>query len=82
MDKLRIDLLTFLRSSAQYGLDATLLLQDAREARHRSLSLPELEAALRDLADRSYVTPYTSALGAQRWRITALGESALQEAGL
>jgi hypothetical protein len=81
MTKLHTDLLLLLRAVGTYGLDVGTLLTDLRLQRHRDLTEPALKQALRDLADRSLVTEFTSVLEVRRWRITALGESALQEAG-
>lgn len=82
MSTLHIDTLVALNAAGDFGLPAETLLADLRRGRHRSLALPSLEKALRDLADRSLVTPFESELGAQRWRVTGRGKSALQEEGL
>ena len=82
MNTLHIDLLATLRASAAYGLSAADLLLRLRAGAHRALTLPEIETALRDLADRSLVAHFTSPLSGARWRLTALGASALQEEGL
>lgn len=82
MSKLHIDTLLLLAAAAQYGLDLDTLLADLRQQRHRALTLPELEKAVRDLADRSFASHFTSALGSERWRITGLGTDALKEEGL
>lgn len=82
MTTLHTDLLTLLRAAGRYGLSPANLLQDLRQARHRELSQPLLDRAVRDLADRSLVAAFDSPLSGRRWRITALGESALQEEGL
>lgn len=82
MNKLHTDMLVLLRAAAGYGLALDNLLQDLRQTRHRALTQPETERAVRELADRSYVTSFNSPLSGKRWRITALGESALQEEGL
>lgn len=79
MSKLSIDLLLSLRSAGHYGLAPADLLTDMRRGRHAELTEPELLAALRELADASLVTVFTTALKARRWKITGLGESALQE---
>jgi hypothetical protein len=82
MNALHIDLLLALKAAAQYGLPLDALLADLRRGRHRGLTQPQLETALRDLADQSLATPFDSPLSGRRWRITALGTSALQEEGL
>lgn len=82
MNPLHTDTLLALNGAGDYGLRVSNLLPDLRCGRHRSLTQPELERALRDLADKSFVTPFESGLGAQRWRITGRGASALQEEGL
>lgn len=82
MSKLALDLLLSLRPAGQFGLTPENLLSDARSGRHRDLAEPVLERALRDLADKSFVTTVDSPISGKRWRITALGESALKEDGL
>jgi hypothetical protein len=58
---------------------ATLVTQ-ARTAGHRGTTEPEVELALRDLADRSLVAPLAGLTA--KWRLTALGVSTLTEEGL
>jgi hypothetical protein len=58
------------------------LLPELRTGAHRSLTEPQLEKVLRDLADKSFVVAFESPLSGARWRITALGKSALAEEGL
>lgn len=82
MSELHIDILLLLRAVGQYGLDVSTLRDDLRQRRHQTLSEPQLLAALRDLADQSFVDQFTSALRKQRWKILGLGESALREAKL
>ncbi|PTX95758.1 hypothetical protein [Opitutus sp. ER46] len=82
MTTLLIDILLALKGADKFGLPLDNLLVDLRRGRHRSLSVPQLESALRDLADRSFTTPVEATLSGTRWRITALGLSALQEEGL
>lgn len=82
MSPLHIDLLDILKDADRFGFDTASLLTDARRRRHRDLTEPQLEAALRDLADASFVAPFTSPLGKKRWRITTLGLSAFKEEGL
>jgi hypothetical protein len=79
MNKLHIDLLIALRPAAQFGLGTADLLTDMRRGRHPELTEPEIERALRELADRSFIFAFKSPLGAKRWRISGQGESALQE---
>lgn len=82
MNKLHIDTLLLLRSASQYGQTLAVLLDDLRERRHRQLAVPELERAVRELADRSLVSTFESPLSGTRWRITALGTDTLKEEGL
>lgn len=82
MNTLAIDILTQLRVPGKFGLGIADLLRDLRAMRHRELTQPQLEAAVRELADRAWVAQFTSPLSGARWRITALGESTLQEEGL
>lgn len=82
MTKLHVDILIELRQLSQYGLAVDVLLTYLRRASHRSLSEPDLVQALRDLADKSFVLVYDSALGGSRWKVTELGKAALKEEGL
>lgn len=82
MNALHIDALVALNSSGEFGLPLENVLGDLRRGRHRALSQPQLEKALRDLADKSFATPFESAMGGTRWRITGRGNSALVEEGL
>jgi hypothetical protein len=81
VNALLVDLLLALRAAAPRGLPADLLLTDMRRLRHASATLPQIEHALRDLADQRLVAPLGAVLS-DRWRITALGRSALEEEGL
>lgn len=81
MTPLHIDLLLALHSAKPYGLPLDALLGDMRKLRHRDAALPQVETALRDLADKSLVTLTESGIST-RWRCTALGSSTLQEEGL
>ena len=82
MNQLSIDLLRALSAAGKFGVAAVDLLADLRRGRHRDLTLPELESSLRSLADESFAKPFTDSLRQKRWAITAVGASALQEAGL
>lgn len=82
MTRLHLDILLELRQLTQYGLSADTLLAYLRRNSHRELAVPDLLKALRDLADKSLVTTYESALGGERWKITGLGSSALKEEGV
>lgn len=82
MNPLHRDSLLGLVAAREYGLPLAQLLTDLRTGAHRSLTQPQLEIALRDLADVSYVVAFDSPLSGRRWRITALGKSALAEEGL
>jgi len=81
MSPLHIALLLALRSVQPYGLPAGTLLTQARTAGHRTVTSPQIEAALRDLADKSLVASVVGTL-ATTWRLTALGLSTLSEEGL
>lgn len=81
MNPLHFNILVDLRTAGQYGQTVERQLPMLRVSGHRSLTVPKLEQALRDLADKSFVTPFESALGNKCWRITALGVSALSEEG-
>ncbi len=78
---LRLVLLQTLRAAGELGLPDMQLLTAARVGGHADLTRPELLATLRDLADDRAVAPFSQISG-RRWRITALGESQLAEAGL
>lgn len=82
MNELHIDLLRALKAAGKFGIKLDDLLADMRRGRHRDLSAPDLERALRDLADESNAKTFTDSLQQKRWAITRVGESALQEAGL
>jgi hypothetical protein len=82
MTPLHVDILLALNGAGAFGLPLANLLADLRRGRHRNLGVPQLECALRDLVDKSFVTPEESALGAERWRIMGHGKSALVEEGL
>ncbi len=82
MKSLHFDLLLTLHASGEFGLLAPNLVDDMRRGRHRSLTRPEVDAALRDLADRAYATLFTTDAGTARWRATGRGTSALREEGL
>lgn len=81
MTKLHLDLLVALNGAKPHGLPLEMLLADMRGTRHRDLTLPQLQRALRDLADKALVALLDSALK-QRWRITTSGVSALEDEGL
>lgn len=81
MTPLSFDLLLALHAAKPYGFTTDTLLADMRQRRHRALTLPELETALRELADKRLAAPVEGLLS-DRWRITALGDSALAEEGL
>lgn len=81
MSPLHTALLLALRSVQPYGLRVPDVLAQARTAGHRAATVPQVEAALRDLADRSLVIDMPGGL-TERWRLTALGESKLKEEGL
>ena len=82
LSTLHIDTPLALNGAGEFGLPAAKLLTDLRLGRHRNLAQPQLEKALRDLADKSFATPFEDGFGGERWRITGRGASAVQEAGL
>lgn len=82
MNTLHIDILRQLAVMDFHGLPVDSIVTGLRLAAHRDATVPAVETALRDLADKSFATAFSPALGGTRWRITALGRSALQEAGL
>ena len=82
MSPLHLNILILLVAPRDYGERLGELLTKLRVSGHRGLTVPELEKTLRDLADKSFVTPFDSPLSGTRWRITALGKSALAEEGL
>jgi len=82
MTTLHIDTIVALNGAGEFGLPLDNLLADLRRGRHRKLTQPQCEQALRDLADKSFATPFESGLSGTRWRITALGKSALTEEGI
>lgn len=81
MNPLHFNILVDLRTAGKFGQSLDRQLPLLRVSGHRGLSLPDLETAMRDLADKSFVAQFDGALGGVRWRITTLGESALAEAG-
>lgn len=81
MNPLLLDILLALRDGKQFGLSVEILLPRLRAGDHRGLTVPQLETALRDLADQTFVTSMRGPLGGVRWRITAVGISALEEIG-
>lgn len=81
MKKLHIHLLIEFRNLGKYG-DTIEHLLTAMRPSFRTLTLPELETAIRDLGDKSLVTNFEGIMTGTRWKITALGESALKEEGL
>jgi hypothetical protein len=82
MNTLHLDLALLLREAKQYGLSADNLLPLLRAGSHWRLTAPELDRALRTLADLDAIKPMRGALGGTRWRLTALGGSLLEETGL
>lgn len=76
-----IAILLQLRAADGSGLAAQWLLDGLRLAAH-DLTLPELEAELRGLADKGWVLRYEAGIAGVRWRITGQGKSQLQEARL
>lgn len=71
--------LLVLRASGDLGMSQARLLVELRRESFTDLTAPQLEAAIRELADKSFTTPLVTALGENRWRITSLGRSVLDE---
>lgn len=82
MTNLHTDTLVALNGAGEHGLPLETLLGDLRRGRHRNLTQPQAAQALRDLADKSFATPFDTGFGSQRWRVTGRGQSALAEEGL
>lgn len=66
-------------AAGDVGMIESALVRDARLEVHPSITGPELSAVLRELADKGLVISWVPALGAHRWRITALGRSVAAE---
>jgi hypothetical protein len=79
--QLHIDLLIVMRASLVPGLPEERLLNEARMAGHE-LTLPALRVELRALCDKGWASEMAQIIGGPRFRITALGRSALEEMGL
>ena len=75
-------ILGVLRAGGKTGVPEERLLAELRREGFENTTAPELTALLRSAADKSWVTSFEPPLGAKRWRITALGESILQEQGI
>ena len=82
MEAIHIDLLLALRGAGEFGIGLDHLLTDMRRGRHRDLTRPQAERALRDLADECRANPFTDSLKQKKWAITATGRRALEEASL
>ena len=78
---LKVSLMQILRAAAPFGVPEAVALTHVRLAGHRDLTLPELQTALRTLADEGLALRMAGTLG-DRWRITDLGLSKLQEEGV
>ncbi len=78
--RIHIAVLQALRAIGATGLSESGLANSARLAGF-TLTVPELAVELRTLGDQNLIAAFTP-LGGRRWRITALGESQLAEAGL
>lgn len=81
-DALKIFLLGALHSAGGTGMTEALLLQQVRLHGFAETTEPQLAAGLRSLADESLAISFAPIVGPKRWRVTARGTSALQEAGL
>ena len=81
-EQLRIFALTSMLGSGDLGITAERLAANARLHIDRNLAVPEIEAELRTQVDRGWAARYQPAIGAERWRITAIGRSTAAEMGL
>lgn len=81
-EQLRLFILASLLKLDATGIAEEWLLNQARLHVSRQLTAPELDAELRDQADRGWIIRYNPPLGAHRWRITAFGRSTAAEMGL
>jgi hypothetical protein len=78
--RLHVAIAQALRSQGDSGLNEDQLLLAQRIAGF-DLSLPALQVELRALADQNVIAAFTP-LSGKRYRLTAIGESKLAEAGL
>lgn len=81
-EQLSIFALRTLHVIGPIGLRVEDLLVRCRTQGWPKLTTPELEHELSVLGNKSLVMPFVSAMGAERWKVTALGTAALQEQGL
>jgi|GEM_PF-2411432 len=80
--QLRHFIIAALTTIGTQGMVVETLLRDARLRIHSAITLPELEAELREQADKAWLISFTSPSGLQRWRVTSLGQSVAAEMGL
>lgn len=82
IQQLHTFVLLTLAACGELGIQESAILTRARVESFSELTAPQLSIELRSLADRKLILSYQPALGPQRWKITALGKAALQEANL
>lgn len=82
MSQLHIDILRALNGAGEYGIAIDDLLADMRRGRHRHLTRPEVERALREIGDEAWAVSFHSATKIKKWQITSIGTNALAEDGL
>lgn len=78
-EQIRLSLLRYCGSAAQFGLAAPLLLQSLVSEGFRGLTPEELRAELVYLADKGLVAPLPKMISPENeaWRITAAGRDHL-----
>ncbi len=80
--RVQMQILGVLVALGSPGMPELILLRDARMQINSAITAPELEAVLREQADKRWVVSFDPLLGGKRWRITNLGESVAAEMGL
>jgi hypothetical protein len=78
-EQIRLSLLRYCDSSAQYGLAAPLLLQFIRSEGFRKLTSDQLRAEIRYLEDKLFLAAIPKPISPENpaWRITAAGRDFL-----
>lgn len=82
LNQLSLFVLKMLAVSGRIGLEADILLSEVRTRLNREATLPQVMTALRAHADKALAVEFTPIVGTARWRITDLGRSVAEEAGL
>ncbi len=80
--RLQMQILGALVAQGSPGMPELILLRDARMHINSAITAPELEAILREQADKKWISAFDPIIGAKRWRITALGEDVAREMGI